>query len=344
MRTHAPTALAATTLAIALAACGSSAKNAGSSLGSAAGAKSSTSASAAPKTSTTVGHGSGPTLNVGDQAGDGAQALLTAAGLLNKLPFPVKFADFTSGPPILQAESSGSIDIAQVGDAPPVFAASGGADIQLVSQVVNGPAASAILASKASKITSPSQLKGKRIAVTQGSSADYFLLDLLQKNHLTVHDVTLDYLQPAAATAALQSGSVDAWATWSPYIEQASANGAKVIADGSKYGSNYAYQVASKAAITNPAKAKEIKQYLAIVNKAHIWANSHPAAWGALWAKSTGLPAKVTIKGAKDDWEKPQPISGQTATAEQGLVSAFYKAGLIPQNYSFKKYVSTAFN
>src|SRR5579863_1486988 len=69
------------------------------------------------------------TLHVGDQAGAGSQALLTAAGLIGKLPFKVAWSDFTSGPPMLQAMSGGSVDIGSVGDAPPIFAAAGGSQI-----------------------------------------------------------------------------------------------------------------------------------------------------------------------------------------------------------------------
>jgi len=69
---------------------------------------------------------SGVTLHVGDQAGTGAEAVLTAAGLIHKLPFTVAWSDFTSGPPMLQAMSGGAVDIGGVGDAPPVFAAAGG--------------------------------------------------------------------------------------------------------------------------------------------------------------------------------------------------------------------------
>src|SRR5689334_24208669 len=72
------------------------------------------------------------TLNVGDQKGTGAEAVLAAAGLLKTLPFKVNWSDFTSGPPMLQAMASGSVDIGGVGDAPPVFAASGGEAVEIV--------------------------------------------------------------------------------------------------------------------------------------------------------------------------------------------------------------------
>jgi sulfonate transport system substrate-binding protein len=155
-------------------------------------------------------------LHIGDQAGTGAQALLSAAGLIGKLPFKVSWSDFTSGPPMLQAMGAGSVDIGGVGNAPPVFAAAGGSKIAIVGAYQANPLGSALLVPKGSPITSVAQLKGKRIAVAQGSSADYHLLTVLTKAGLSVHDVTLTYLQPAAGLAALSSGHVDAWDIWSP--------------------------------------------------------------------------------------------------------------------------------
>ena len=160
------------------------------------------------------------TLRVGDQAGTGAEALLKAAGLLSQLPFKVSWSDFPSGPPMLQAMGAGAIDVGGVGDAPPVFAAAGGANIAIVGATANGPNSAALVVPKGSPIKSISQLRGKTIAVAQGSSADYHLLTVLNKAGLTVHQVTLDYLQPAEGLAALESGKVDAWDVWTPYIEE----------------------------------------------------------------------------------------------------------------------------
>ena len=84
-----------------------------------------------------------PTLHVGDQEGTGAEALLQAAGLLNTLPFKVQFDDFTSGPPMLQAMGSGSIDVGGVGDAPPVFAAASGEKIAVIGAYLPNVASSA---------------------------------------------------------------------------------------------------------------------------------------------------------------------------------------------------------
>jgi sulfonate transport system substrate-binding protein len=288
---------------------------------------------------------SGVTLHVGDQAGTGAQALLTAAGLINKLPFKVAWSDFTSGPPMLQAMGAGAVDVGGVGNAPPVFAAAGGDKVAIVGAYQANPLGSALLVPKNSPITSVAQLKGKRIAVAQGSSADYHLLTVLTKAGLTVHDVTLTYLQPAEGLAALSSGHVDAWDIWSPYIEQAEVqDGYRALVTGTGYGSPYSFAVASRAALADPAKAAAISDYLKLVAQAHAWATSHLSAWGTVWAKATGLPDSVMAKAATDDAANAVPITPTVISSEQQVSNAFTAAGLIPVHVNFSDFIDTSFN
>jgi sulfonate transport system substrate-binding protein len=341
-------ALAAAAL---LAACGStsvsgSGSGSGGSGGSSASSSSSTSASSGPaKVSVVNASFKGTTLRVGDQAGTGAQALLTSSGLIKKLPFKIQFADFTSGPPMLQAMSGGSLDVGGVGNAPPVFAAAGGAKIKIVGALSNNPDSAALLVPKGSKATSVAQLKGKKIAVAQGSSADYHLIWALKKAGLSPKDVTLEYLQPAEALAAFSSGAVDAWDVWSPFIEQAVAqSGGRIISNGDGETANFSYLVASESALKNAATSKAITTYLKTLNQAHRWANSHPAAWAATWAKATGLPVSVMTKAAKDDTQTPVPVDGKISAAEQSLVDTFSGVGLIPRHYSFAPFTSGEFN
>jgi sulfonate transport system substrate-binding protein len=204
---------------------------------------------------------------------------------------------------------------------------------------------SALLVPKGSPITSVAQLKGKRIAVAQGSSADYHLLTVLTKAGLSVHDVTLTYLQPAAGLAALSSGHVDAWDIWSPFIEQAEVQkNAKALVTGTGYGSPYSFAVASRAALADSAKAAAIKDYLALVAQAHAWATNHQSAWAAVWAKASGLPDTVMVKAASDDSSLAVPITPAVITSEQQVSDAFTKAGLIPVHVNFSQYAVTSFN
>jgi sulfonate transport system substrate-binding protein len=314
-----------------------------SSNGSGTGAAGPSSSSGSTSTGSTTSL-SDVTLHVGDQAGSGAQALLTAAGLIHKLPFKVTWSDFTSGPPILQAEGAGAIDIGAVGDAPPVFAAAGGDKVAVVAATKAGPDGAAIVVPKNSPIHTIAQLKGKKIAVAQGSSADFHLLTVLQKAHLTVKDVTLDYLQPAEGQAALSSGHVDAWDIWTPFIEQSLTKGARILVNGQGFGNPYSFQVASRAALDNPAKAAAIRDYLKLIAQAHVWATTHQAAWAKVWAAGTGLPDSVMVTAAKDAAATPVPITPAIITAEQNVTDAFAAAGLIPNKINFSDFAVTKFN
>jgi sulfonate transport system substrate-binding protein len=313
----------------------------------AAGCSSSKASSSGPSSTASAGNVnvSSVVLHVGDQAGSGSQALLSAAGLIHKLPFKVEWSDFTSGPPMLQAMGSGAIDIGSVGDAPPVFAAAGGEKVAVVGAVTAGPNASAIVVPANSPIHSVAQLKGKKIAVAQGSSADYHLLTVLNKAHLSVHDVSLDYLQPADGLAALTSGHVDAWDIWSPYIEQVvGQDHARILVNGTGYGAPYSFAVASRAALGDPAKAAAIRDYLKLLNQAYVWGASHVSAWGTVWAKATGLPDAIMLKAAKDDVRTPVQITPAVVSAEQSVSNAFTASGLIPGHVDFKDFSDSSFN
>jgi len=322
-----------------LAAAGCSSSSSSSSTGTSAASTTSPSASSSSVDLSSV------TLNVGDQKGTGAEAVLSAAGLLSSLPFHVTWSDFTSGPPMLEAMGSGSVDIGGVGDAPPVFAASGGEQVEIVGARQTNGDQDAVLVPKNSPITSIQQLKGKKIAYGSGSSANYDLLTVLTKAGLTTKDVTLVNLQPAEALAAFTSGSVDAWDIWPPYVQQVVAqDNARVLATGGAYGSPYSFEVAAKAAVANPGKAAAIKVYLQTLDKAYVWAATHPDAWAAAWGKAAGLPASVMDVAAKIDANTPIPITSAITSSEQNLVNQFYSAGLIPSKVNISSYITTEFN
>lgn len=286
------------------------------------------------------------TLNVGDQKGTGAEAVLQAAGLLKTLPFKVNWSDFTSGPTMVQAMSTGAVDIGGVGDAPPVFAASGGENIEIVGarETPYGDS-DAIVVPKNSPIHSISQLRGKKIAVSFGSSDDYHLLSVLSKNGLTPKDVTLDNLQPAPGLAAFSSGAIDAWDIWPPYVQQLVGQyGGRVLVTGKPYGSPYSFEVASKSAVSDPAKAAAIKVYLSTLNKAYKWTDTHQAQWAAQWGQATGLPASIMDQATKVDVNVPTTITPAVVASEQSLVSQFYSAGLIPSKVDMSGYITSQFN
>jgi sulfonate transport system substrate-binding protein len=285
------------------------------------------------------------TLDIGDQAGSGAQALLTAAGLINKLPFKVQWSDFTSGPPMLQAMGAGSVDIGSVGDAPPVFAAAGNNPVAVVSALQANPLGSVLLVPQNSPIRTVAQLRGETVAVAQGSSANYHLLAVLTKAGLTIKEITPDYLQPAEAQAAFATGHVAAWDVWSPFVEQAEAQyHARALVNGSGIGLTYSFVVASRAALNDPSKAAAIRDYLQLLDQAYTWARTNEAAWASSWAQATGLPTSVMVYAVQDSLARPQPITPAVIESEQQIADAFTNAGLIPSKINFANFAVTTYN
>lgn len=163
-------------------------------------------ASSADSGGNTDGKGS-LTLNVGDQKG-GYEAILRASGELDDLAYRIKWSTFTSGPPLLEAVSAGAVDIGGVGNTPPVFAAGADSNIAVVGATHGSSAGEAIVVPEDSPLKTPVQLKGKSIAVAQGSSAHFQLVASLKKAGLGIGDVELNHLQPADALAALPLGAL----------------------------------------------------------------------------------------------------------------------------------------
>ena len=93
-------------------------------------------------------------------------------------------------------------------------------------------------------------LKGKRIGTGRGSVGHQLVLAALEDAGIPKSAVTLSFLLPAEAKAALTSGSLDAWSTWEPYTSQLELSGeARVVRDGQGITPGLGFQVAHTDAI-----------------------------------------------------------------------------------------------
>jgi sulfonate transport system substrate-binding protein len=283
------------------------------------------------------------TLVVGDQKG-GSQSLLEAAGLANT-PYQIEWKTFTSGPPLLEALNSGAIDVGAVGNTPPIFAAAAHSKFKAVEASTAGGAGDAIVVPKDSPITSVSQLKGKQVAVAEGSSANYDLLAQLKNAGLSYSDVQVQNLQPADALAAFTAGHIDAWAIWDPYTSQAVQQaGARVLVNGTNVVNGYGFQVASDAALGDKATKAALADYLGRIAQAQTWSATHGDQWAQTWAQATGLPPAVTEAAVKDRTTKVLPIDGQVIASEQDMANAFTQNKLLPGSVDLSAYFDDEFN
>ncbi|WP_329079528.1 MULTISPECIES: ABC transporter substrate-binding protein [unclassified Streptosporangium] len=285
------------------------------------------------------------TLRVGDQKGTGLQALLTAAGQLDDVKYKVTWSQFTSGPPILEAINAGSLDFGAVGNAPPVFAAAAGAKISIVAVAEKGVGGQAVVVPADSPIKTPADLRGKRVAVAKGSSANFHLLAVLKKEGLGFGDIQPQYLQPPDALAALSSGKIDAWAIWDPYTAQAeSQTKARILVDGEGYANGFEFQIAGKDSLADPARAAALGDWVSRIRKAHRWANDHQDEWTKVYSELTGLDPGIVGTAIKRSSFKDLKLAGDVVEREQLVADAFSEAKLIPVPVKFADVVDTRFD
>ncbi|CAM5250114.1 MULTISPECIES: ABC transporter substrate-binding protein [Streptomyces] len=286
------------------------------------------------------------TLDVGDQKG-GSEAILRAAGELENLDYKIKWSTFTSGPPLLEAVNAKAVDIGGVGNTPPVFAAGAGSKITAVAAFKGTSRGDAILVPKDSKLTGPEQLKGRSIAVAQGSSANYQLVASLRKAGLSLSDVEVKYLQPADALAAFTAGKVDAWAVWDPYTSQVllSKQG-RVLTTGDGITNGLTFQVAAPSALQDKKKAAAIKDYLQRLRRATAWVYDHQEEWAKVWAKDTGLPYEVALASVKrtNATRVSVAVDKPLIASEQEIADTFTELKLIPNKVDFGDFVDPRYN
>ena len=136
---------------------------------------------------------------------------------------------------MVAAAGTGDVDLGMVGSVPPIAGAAKDLGFKVIATqqpYSTTDALENIIVPKGSKAKSLEDLKGKRIAVPQGSSAHGLVLNALKAEGLTPQDVKLVYLDPKAGAAAFDSGKVDAWSIWNPQGQFAIEKGAKVIVKG----------------------------------------------------------------------------------------------------------------
>ena len=284
------------------------------------------------------------TITVGDQKG-GSKALLQASGALDELPYKVKWKEFTSGPPLMEALNAGSIDIGGVGNTPPLFAAASDAKIVVVAGDTMGAKGDTIVVPKDSKIKDAGDLEGKKVAVAKGSSANYNLLAQLDKAGTDFDKVDVKYLQPADALAAFSAGHVDAWAIWDPYTAQAEVDeNAKVIADGGGLVNGMVFQAANPDSLEDKATAAAFKHYVAKLAEAKVWSNTHREEWAKVWAEETGLSPEVTSRAVNRRVAKPTALTDEVIASEQEMADAFVAAKLLPEKFDVKPFFDNRYD
>lgn len=281
-------------------------------------------------------------LNIGYQKAS-LKLIVAKKNKLFEQAFPntkIEWKEFPAGPQTLEALNAGSIDVGYTGDTPVIFALSASKPINYVAYEINSKNAHSVLLPKDSPIQTLQDLKGKRIALTQGSSAHFFLAQVLDKAHLTWQDIQPIWLTPADARAAVDKKSVDAWVIWDPYSSAAAlAGNTKVLIDASSFPPAYSFYLSNPTFLK--AHAAKANQFVTTLNQADQWINAHPQEATQILAESTGLDSNVAAR-VMEHRKSPSPVQildDETVQAQQKIADLFANLKLIPNAVQIKDHV-----
>lgn len=242
----------------------------------------------------------------------------------------VKWVEFSSGPPMLEAMSVGSIDYGAVGDMPPIFAQAAGANLVYAAGEPITMAHQGILVPADSPIHSLADLKGKRVGFTKGSSAHNVIVMALEKAGLTYADITPVYLTPPDAGPAFANGSIDAWSIWDPYfaIGQIKQNG-RILASSTDIARTNSFFIANRDFAKDHGPV--LQQIIDVTAATAKWAEAHRDEVAKSFSAVTGIPLDIQTVAANRESFFVGPITDDVIATQQGVADRFFKLGLIPR-------------
>ena len=190
----------------------------------------------------------GVTITFGDQLKQ-YQTIFAATNALKGAAYTVNWTNFIGGPPVIAAETGGSVDIGDMAETPTIFAQSAGDPVKVVAATTGvNPKTSPydIVVPTSSPIKTLAQLKGHTVAVQEGTVEQYFLVQALAKAKVPYTGVKIDNLAVTTASTAVTNGQVDAAVISQPLTGLDTATGkVRVLATGAGLLQTYGYLTAS---------------------------------------------------------------------------------------------------
>lgn len=160
------------------------------------------------------------TLAITPYAGTALIYVALAKGYFESEGLKVTVQTHSSGKVALDATLAGNADVATVAELPVTLAVLKGHPVTVLT-TLSTQTDYGIVGRTDKGISTPLALKGKRIAVTLGTSADFFLDALLVRQRLSRADVQVIDRKPNEMADVLEKGGADAVSTWEPHVSTA---------------------------------------------------------------------------------------------------------------------------
>jgi sulfonate transport system substrate-binding protein len=248
---------------------------------------------------------------------------------LEKLNARAEWVEFKHGPALLEAVNANEVDVGYVGETPPVFAQAAGVSFVYAATDPPAPKSEAIIVPKDSMLTKLEDLKGKKVALNRGSNVHYLLVRALESVKLAIKDVEVVYLAPPDARAAFETGKVDAWVIWDPFLASAELTGAKTLVNGENLVDNHLFYIVRRGFAEQHAEL--VKEVLDEYRLLSDWESKNPEEAARLLAKSSGVSYEALLVSERRHAYGILPITPELLEKQQKIADTFHKLELIPK-------------
>ena len=153
-------------------------------------------------------------------------------------------------------------------------------------------------------------LKGAKIAVLAGTSSHYGVLKLLAAAGVSPDAVQIIDMAPPDGKSAFETGQVDAWAVWPPFVQQEEIAGTGRVLPKGTAQINSIMAVSGKLAKSNPQTVKGLVQ---ILNQTKAWMIAHPEEAQTIVAKELAIPIAVV--------QRAWPSHNWAATLDSSVIA-----------------------
>lgn len=219
-------------------------------------------------------------------------------GLFEKHNVNVELKDFSSGRDQATALQGGELDVLMTDPVVTALSIKGGSDIRIVAMALGAEPAEGrflIVSAPDSGITTPEQLEGKKLAISNNTMMDYLVEQyetVLNLNKTAITTVNMPDLM-LRTTTLLEGKDIDAAILPDPLAAYAVTEGANKVIDDTQLGENFSQSV---VAVTVEAIENEQGQVAAMLdayNEAIELINSNPEQYQSFALECANVPAAL---------------------------------------------------
>ncbi len=277
----------------------------------------------------------GTTLTVADQ-NEVLQTLMQASGEAGKLEADVSYANFLGGPAILEAFRAGALDLALVGNTPPIQAHASGLVLPIVGAVTTTEVDYHLAVRPGLQIDRLEDLAGRNLSYAEGTGRQPFILNALKVAGLTPDDVQFVSLKAADMPDAVRAGQVDVAVLNEPHYSRyvRTFPGASALSDAEhdRLPRTLSYLYASPEALADPGKSAAIAQFVRGWIDANRWRSEHTRDWADTYYIGLQRLSPEEGRAAAEAEGKPSfPTLSELVETQQGLIDVIHAAGGLPR-------------